>query len=123
MKARECEMNDNDINEKEVIDAMSYCFAVGDCERCAYRGKTCVNMLSCGVLIIKRLKAENKRLETELQAMRGAANSLKLNLQTARAEAIEEFAEILKQRQVDLYGIKMITGWDIGAIAEEMTEE
>ena len=116
-------MTDNDINEKEVIDALSHCFAVGDCERCAYRDKPCADLIGDGLLIIKRQKAEIERLETELQAMRGAANSLKMHLQTARAEAIKEFAERLKQTRADLYGIEMVAVGNIDAIAEQMTEE
>lgn len=116
-------MNDNDINEKEVIDAISYCYAVGDCERCAYRDKPCADLMGDGLLIIKGLKTENKRLETELRAMRGAANSLKMHLQTARAEAIKEFAERLKDTRVDLGGIEMVAVGNIDAIAEGMMEE
>lgn len=63
-------MNDNDINEKEVIDAMSYCFAVGDCERCAYRDKPCADLMGDGLLIIKRQKAEIERLKAENSELR-----------------------------------------------------
>lgn len=72
---------------------------------------------------VAKMKAEIERLETELKAMRGAANSLKMHLQTARSEAIKEFAKRMKQTRVDLNGIEMVAFGNIDAIAEEMTEE
>lgn len=48
---------------------------------------------------VAMMKKEFFKLETELQVMRGAANSLKMHLQTARAEAIKEFAEKVKENQ------------------------
>jgi hypothetical protein len=55
--------------------------------------------------------------------MRGAANSLKMHLQTAKVEAIKEYAERLKQTRVDFDGIEMVAVGNIDAIAQEMTEE
>lgn len=44
-----------------------------------------------------RLAAEaNKDISVELDAMRGAANSYKMHYETARAEAIKEFAKKIK---------------------------
>ena len=50
-----------------------------------------------------RLAAEaNKDMKIELDAMRGAANSLKIHYENARAEAIKEFAERLKETPIEL---------------------
>ncbi len=43
-----------------------------------------------------------KELEIELDTMRGAANSLKMHYEDARAEAIKEFAERLKETPIKL---------------------
>lgn len=112
--------SDNDINEKEVIDAMSYCFAVGDCERCAYRDKPCVDLMGDGLLIIKRLKAEIERLKNMIAQNEGVLPEYE---RLIKAEAIKEFAERLKQTRVDLDGIEMVAVGNIDAIIEQMTEE
>lgn len=81
-----------------------------------------------------RLAAEaNKDMKIELDAMRGAANSLKIHYENARAEAIREFAERLKEESgcivarrdgVELYTTKLyqIRATDIDNLVAEMTE-
>lgn len=75
----------------------------------------------------------NKELEIELDAMRGAANSLKIHYENARAEAIKELAERLKEKSgcivarrdgVELYTTKLyqIRATDIDNLVAEMTE-
>ena len=46
---------------------------------------------------------EIENLKVELKAMRGAANSLKLHYQQAKAEAIKEFAERLKEYELCMF--------------------
>lgn len=73
---------------------------------------------------VAMMKKEFFKLETEVKVMRGAANSLKMHLQTARAEAIKEFAESLHEK---LYTIPSIYNSHFGRMVDnlvkEMTEE
>ncbi len=59
------------------------------------------------------------RLETELKAMRGAANSYKIHYEKARSEAIKEFAERLRSHYPHTQSILK----RIECIEKEMTEE
>ena len=117
-------MNDNDI-----IKALECCVNNDRCEECPINPNYgnygyCTNLaLTHALDLIRQQKAEIDRLETELQAMRSAANSLKMHYQTARADAIKAFADRLKQTRVDLDGIEMVAVGNIDAIAEQMTEE
>ena len=80
----------------------------------------------CGLAVdlIKRQQAEIERLETELKAMRGAANTYKKHYETAKSEAIKEFSERLKRRyeSVDGQYIDRVLNTDINDIAKELTE-
>ena len=108
-------MNDNDI-----IKALECCKIKTPpykCEECPLlRGVSNSCIYECKELaydLINRQKAEIERLK----------NELKMHLQTARAEAIKEFAEKLKQTQVDLDGSEMVAVGNIDTITKEMTEE
>lgn len=65
--------------------------------------------------------AEIERLTIELQAMRGAANSYKMQLETARADAITEF----EKRLVTYYNALRsgLVAYHIEQIAKEMREK
>ena len=54
-------MNDNDI-----IEALGYCFAVGDCEHCVYADKPCQELLADALKLINRLKSEIDILRNSL---------------------------------------------------------
>lgn len=112
-------------SDNDIIKALECCVTSNGCPDCPMLGeRNCMRKKDAHSLcLVNRQKEEIERLETELQAMRGAANSLKMHLQTARAEAIKEFAERLKQTRADLYGIEMVAVGNIDAIAEQMTEE
>lgn len=113
-------MNDNDI-----IKALECCVIFNGCPDCPMLGeRNCMRKKDAHSLcLVNRQKAEIERLEIELQVMRGAANSLKMHLRTARTEAIKDFAERLKQTRVDLDGIEMVAVGNIDTIMEQMTEE
>ena len=70
--------------------------------------------------LIDYQKAEIERLNIELQSMRNAANSYKMHYETAKSEAIKEFAKRLK------CGVPQETGVircaDVDNLVKEMTE-
>ena len=71
------------------------------CSECTYQKAlpfpSCRMMCAKNALgLINRQKAEIERLNIELQSMSGAANSYKMHYETAKSEAIKEFAEKLK---------------------------
>ena len=73
-------------------------------------------------------KEEIEKLNIELKAMRGAANSYKAALETAKSDAIKEFAERLKERSYIRHMIAIeekayqILEGDLGNLVKEMTE-
>lgn len=75
--------------------------------------------------LINRQRAENERLNVELKAMRGAANSYKLEynrllqkLQQAKSKAIKEFAKFI----IDKSENGIIRNMDIPDYVKEMME-
>lgn len=114
-------MNDNDI-----VKALEHCVKLGSCVACPYW--SCYGELSRDSFnLINRQKAEIERLEA-YNANLEAANSYICNtlldkVSKARAEAIKEFAERLKQTRVDLDGMEMVAVGNIDTIIEQMTEK
>ena len=82
------------------------------CEECVYQKEN------------ENIKSEIERLEIENQSLRSAANSYKLHYNKARAEAIKEFADRLKERQQtfigDEYTYKFIYLIEIDNLVKEM---
>lgn len=127
---------------------------LGSCSQCDYKnyGSNCLHeLLNDSIKLSNRQKAEIEGLNVELKAMRGAANSYKLELErkedelhrakveiskhfdymnSATNEAIKEFAERLKEiiytheNRVDVDGIVLLTRIDnsIDNLVKEMTE-
>ena len=54
--------------------------------------------------LIKQKQAEIEKLKIENKSLRSAANSYKIHYNEARAEAVKEFAERLKERQQTFIG-------------------
>ena len=87
------------MKDEEIIEALECCTSPFiRCEFCPL-----VNVDYCERELIEkcfdlvnRQKEEIERLEIELDAMRGAANSYKFHYNEAKSEAIKEFAERLK---------------------------
>lgn len=67
-------------------------------------------------------KEEIERLNIELDAMRGAANSYKMRYEKAKAEAIKDFAERVITLIYSVDDINPVTEWQIDNIVAEMTE-
>ena len=63
-------------------------------------------------------KAEIERLTIEYAGFRGAANSLKMHYNNARAEAIKEFAERVKAHTAHLF-----SGVDVRYIVDELVAD
>ncbi len=127
------------MSDEDIINALGFCFAVGDCEHCAYADKPCQELMADALDIINRQKAEIERLnhiraelskenEEQDQAIINALHHMKV----VRAEAIKEFAERLK-RDITINNTEdgcLIYSIDYGCLIEdidnlvkEMTEE
>ena len=120
------------MTDNEIIKALKCCnkpIGENSCTECAFyhSGKCSSNMLNAALDLIKRQKAEIERLNIELQAMRSAANSYKKHYETAKSEAIKEFAEKLKEYSfldnLSLDGKETVYVDDIDNLVEEMMEE
>lgn len=105
-------MNDNDI-----INALGYCFAVGDCEHCIYADKPCQELMADALGLINRQKAE-------IEALKLINSTYEAETDTIRNIAIKEFAERL---EADLGDVFMVNHPCVSAIIDnlvkEMTEE
>ena len=139
--------------DEQIIEIFKYCNEsdCDDCYNCTARqdGKCAIPDLGAQVVqVINRQKAEIEKLNIELKAMRGAANSYKLELERkedelhrakveiskhfdyldeAANEAIKEFAERLKRYSfvdnLSLDGKQTVYIEDIDNLTKEMTEE
>ena len=89
------------MTDNEIIKALKCCIDC-NCKECP-----CCRIIDGGINcteidkeeifdLINRQKAEIERLNIELQSMRSAANSYKWHYETAKSEAIKEFAKELK---------------------------
>lgn len=130
-------MNDNDI-----IKALEHCIDIGDCSTCTYT--RCIDLPQDALDLIKRQKAEIKRLEAECEKqyeqatadilgnMADGGTSCHWCMAQHRAKAIKMFAGRLKERTMK-YTEYDEGGWDctiycvkvedIQSLVKEMTEE
>lgn len=99
------------------------------CSECTYQKvlpfPSCRMMCAKNALdLINRQKEEIDRLNIELQSMRSAANSYKMHYETAKSEAIKEFAERLKTKlQWDTeFENMLVFETDIDNLVKEMME-
>ena len=99
---------------------MEHCVNNSGCAKCAY-WPSCGDLTQDSFNLIIRQKAEIERLK-RYDEERDIRLHARLT-ETARVEAIKEFAERLKQTRVDLDGIEMVAVGNIDTIAQEMTEE
>ena len=123
--------------DEEVIKALKCCLNsrhLMSCQECCFHGKSvnCVYWLEYNALdLINRQKAEIERLTTLAELGQMRANdyrAMRDKAKTAKAEAIKEFAERLKQTA---YTHSTITGYqypvvdvaEIDELVREMTEE
>lgn len=148
------------MNDSEIIKALECCEITYDCTNCpanrddnkyTYMGSyICKGIQKRDILdLINRQQAEIDRLNIDLMAMRGAANSYKAHyedlksenlvlsqkriamferieiIDNARIKAIREFAEKLKNKcrdsvELDDYRVTVVTKSDIDDLVEEM---
>lgn len=110
------------MTDKETIKALEYCTneSDGECKECEYDKyyPRCVpKLLEDALDIINRQKAEIERLNNNISAM---AVTLRNSAKATRNEAIKEFAERLKKRQVRICdcfeGVSIV---DIDKLAKE----
>lgn len=105
------------MNDSEIIKALECCTLPSGCNDCPYvsksAGRCSTAMVKDAFGLIKRQQAEIDRLNIDLKAMRGAANSYKAHyedlksenletikiLKTAKSATVREFAENLKSRK------------------------
>ena len=107
------------MNDSEVVSALYHCNG-GDCEECKALGKCHADwtFLKEAYRLIKRQQAEIDRLNIDLKAMRGAANSWKaevkrickkefdnieIDIEAIKSEAVREFAERYKKEITERY--------------------
>lgn len=135
------------MTDEQIIEALEYCTSTKSCEECPIcNADNCVIVLTRNALdLIKRQQAEIAKLNIDLDAMRCAANSLKMHYDKAkseavwdiateydayreavevalvetRAEAVREFAEKLK----DIYALHDGLQMEIDNLVREMTEK
>lgn len=108
---------------KEVIRALECC-ANGECDECPYQDDSpCKEYLNNAALdLINRQRAEIERLTIEYAGFRGAANSLKMHYNNARAEAIKEFAEVVKDNRNRLFNT-IYSNYHFGGLIDELVKE
>lgn len=92
-------MNDKDKELKENIKFLAKC-----CND-EYNDIRIDALLLGSIELINRQQADIENLKIENQSLRGTANSYKLHYNEARAEAVKEFAERLKDRIVNFQSV------------------
>ena len=128
---------DNKMTDKEIKKALECCSEVDNCEECPLCESCNRKVFNYALALINRKdikiaelaeeinrqQAELERLKIELQAMRNAANSYKIEnerllqkLQQPQSEAVKEFAEKVK----DIFSPEDEVRQEIDNIAQEM---
>lgn len=78
------------MTDNEIVKALETCCIERVCSKCSYsknNSAECINDIMKDTLdLINRLQAEKQDLEIELQAMRGAANSYKAEVERLKAK-------------------------------------
>ena len=123
------------LNDNEIIKALECCkrAAVRQCEGCPYKERSsCAFELRRDALdLINRQQAEIERLKLEVEAVDELINPLPFKsnfdraIETAKSEAIKEFAERLKgmHRHNTTSVTSLVTVFDnINNLVKEMTE-
>ena len=119
----------NKLTDNEIVKALECCIDC-KCKECpCYKNiegeMYCTEIDEEEIIdLINRQKAEIERLNIELQSMRSAANSYKWHYETAKSEAIKEFAERLKEKASRGFWDELAYADvdDIDNLVKEMTE-
>lgn len=89
------------MTDEQIIKALECCIN-GNCDDCYNVLFNCMhNAITNALDLINRQRAENKKLEIELKAMRGTANTYKKWYHEAKSEAIREFGKFLIDKSKD----------------------
>ena len=122
------------MTDNEIIKALECCI-IGDCFGCYYGETNQRNCKDClmenALALINRQKAEIERLKELLEGWKKAAykaadekDEIYCNaidrVKTAKAEAIKEFAERLKERATHDGAFGYVDSYDIDHITKEM---
>lgn len=120
------------MTDNEIIKALECCAIKHNCADCPQLGnKKCIDTAMKGVLELTALqKAEIERLENDIEAkeieygdMVDQCKSVEKHLEKAKAEAVKEFAESLKEKAYTPkpYGMaKVVDGYEIDILVKEM---
>lgn len=92
---------DNGMSDEEIIKILKYCEGedgISYCNNCPlYEYDNCVHFMSqMAREFINRYKAENEKLNIELKAMRGAANSYKAEVERLKNAGDNKTKELLR---------------------------
>ena len=89
------------MTDNEIIKALHCCIA-DDCDNCKHSFGNCQeNLMLESLSLINSQKAEIERLNNSAKQWEDTAKDLFIGKQTAKAEAIKEFAEMVK-RYIDV---------------------
>lgn len=132
------------MTDNEIMKALECCGELirNPCSQCPYfHEKPCLQLKRDALDLIKRQQAEIERLtaqngvnetcsarkqeaiehlETELKAMRGAANSYKLHYGNLRMEIVREFADRLKE---SLHSVPSVYNSHFGRMIDNLLKE
>lgn len=103
---------DNKLTDIEIIKALECCQIDNMCEFCYLKSdkKDCGKRLHKDVIdLINRQKAEIERLKSMNQSKLDIIHDVRTDLETAKAEAIKEFAERLKKSLFNMVMLIMMT--------------
>lgn len=111
------------MTDSEIIKALECCaWCPPSCRECPYTLKECSSLRNHALALINRQKAEIERLqdynENLLCINTDLSNNLLDEVKTARAEAVKEFAERLKEQR-----IKPEFPWDDFTVTEGMIDD
>lgn len=93
------------MTDNEIIKALKCCAIKNDCKGCYFDTHEAEDICAREVVknafdLINRQQAENDMIKIENQSLRSAAISYKIHYNKARAEAVREFAEKVKEIKV-----------------------
>ena len=112
------------MTDNEIIKALEcLCGDEIPCKDCAYKSDAfaCRRMTAIDALdLINRQQAEIEGLKIENQSLRSAAVSYSIHYNKARAEAIKEFAERLKETKFKHDNDYIIYAKNIDVLVKEM---
>lgn len=120
-------ITDHKFTDEQIIKGLEMCGKEEPCEECPYKGTQCLYTLPRDAAdLVKRQKAEIERLNGVSEICGKCHVKYAKKIETARAEAIKEFAERLKKRN-RLYCTKVEDAKEmdfvIDTLVKELTED